>query len=352
MLTDISTTSDQAVKRWSTFMSREAIGKMYLRPLMGTSTNSVIQLHRDLKSAAGDDIKYDLLVQLAGYGVHGSAVLKGNEQRMTWHQDSLGIDQLREAIAYDSMSQQRTLHNMRKQGMGLLSDFYARVYDEVALAHLAGTGGLDAAGNPTALTTAMDGFGGNSFVAVDAAHTVDKGASAMDLDWFRELKEKALTLNPMLRPVRTENGEDVYILILNPYQITSLKNTAGSNKWREIAANADSRGSKNRVYTGAVGKFDGVVIWESIYLPREADNDINYGVFCGAQAAHMAFGNPYSKLGRTPKSTSELFSWFEDVDDYGDKTGLGVASIWGIKRAIFNSATFGNLVLKTTDAPV
>jgi N4-gp56 family major capsid protein len=348
MQTEILTGSLQSVKHWSSFLSKEVIARTYLRKFMGTSDKSIIQVHQDMKQGRGDNVKYDLRVQLTGYGVHGSARLKGNEQRIEYHQDSLGIDQIREGVNYDSMSQQRTLHDLRRDGLDLLADFFARVFDELLFAHLCGT-----VGGNTALNTAMGSFGGNTITAADAEHTFDVtgGPTAFSLDHIRKLREKALLMSPILQPVQ-DQGEGLFVLVLRPEQITSLKNESGGNKWREILSNARERGSNNPIFTGSLGMWDNVVLHESAYLPRTFVSGSTWncnGVFLGAQAGHIAFGNPYSKLGRKAMSTKDFFSVFEDVDDYGDKTGVAAASIVGMKKARFNSEDFGVIRVYTQE---
>ena len=324
---------------------QEFIGETYFRRFMGRTDGAIIQVHTDLKQGPGDTIKYDLLVKLPGYGVQGAARLKGQEKALQYYQDSLGIDQLREGVNWDHMSQQRTVHEFMTDSMRNLGLFFARVYDELMFAHLTGS-----VGDNAALSAALGSFAGNTITAQDAAHTVDNLGSAMSLDFIRQLKEKAYLLEPMLRPARVD-GEDKYVLVMRPEQVTSLKNESGSGKWREITALARERSVRNPIYTGALGEFDNVVLHESRHLSRVAATpNENHAIFMGAQAGHVAFGQAFSKLGTRPKENRELFSVFDDVDDYGDKIGIAGATIFGVKRAIFNSATYGSILLKTTDA--
>lgn len=365
--TTFLTGADQTVKRWSKLLTREAIGRTWLRKFMGTTPNSVIQIHRDLEKERGDQIKYDLLVQLSGYGKPGGSTLKGSEVAMSYYQDSVLIDQLRQGVIYGSLSQQRTLHDLRNDAKENLADFFSRVFDQFMLAQLAGTG----AGN-AALEAILTGgvpdtdFLGCPLSAVSADCIYDKTATAMQLSYITALRERAKVgpgggAQPIIRPVRTEEGEDVYILLLHPAQITSLKNEASG--WRTFVQNARERGATNPLFTGAVGMWDGVVVHESNYIPRGADAagryvltaegaNNNYGLFLGAQAGHIAFGNPYSKLGRMRDvgEVSELFTFTEDIDDYGERTGVGGATIFGMKRAVYNSKTHAVQLCVTTDA--
>jgi N4-gp56 family major capsid protein len=344
-LSQIGTSDPQAVKRWSPWMAREAINRTYARRFMGTDAGSIIQLHTDLKKERGDQIKYDLLVRLGGYGIHGSNTLKGNEQALTWYQDSFLIDQLREGVRYDTMTQQRTLHDYRAAAMDQLADFYARVFEEFLLASLCGT-----AGDNADLAAAVS-FNGFTLTAPDAGHALDKtGAGQFLLSYVTTLKEMAVMMDPPIRPARFD-GRDWFVLLLHPYQITSLKEGTGVDAWRSFVAQAANRGEENPLFNGAVGMWDGVVIHESTYLPRIAASNTNYGLLLGAQAGHIGFGNPYSKLGRQVESSRDLFSIVEDVDDYGELTGVGVASIFGVKKARFNSKDYGLIRVATIDAP-
>lgn len=344
MLTEFNTSSPQAVRRWSQRLTRETIGRTYLRRFMGTSNRAIIQLHTDLRQGRGDEVKFDLLVQLAGYGVHGDTRLKGREKKLTYYQDSLGIDQLREAVAYTTMSQQRTLHQLRRDGTENLADLFARVYDETLLAHLAGD-----AGSNTELNTEMDGFGGNSFAAVDSAHDMDRTSATMSVSFLTAAKAKAKVLNPMLRPARFQ-GQDWYVFLGHPYSIAQMRLETGPTKWAEVQARAGERGRRNPLFTGAVGVWDGVVIHESEFVPYNTSTNVAYNLFLGAQSGHIGFGNPYTTLGRKPSSTNELFSWFEEGDDYGNETGVAGGSIFGLKAAEYNSERFGMIRIRSQDA--
>ena len=65
-------------------------------------------------------------------------------------------------------------------------------------------------------------------------------------------------------------------------------------------------------------------------------------VVAGAQAGALAFGRGDSK---------ETFTWVEEMFDYGNMLGISAGSIFGIKKAVFNSQDFGALVISTYAAP-
>jgi len=131
--------SAETVKLWSKKLSVEALKKTYCGRFIGSSSNSLIQEHKDLKKSAGDRVRYTLRTLLTGDGVQGDATLKGNEERLTTYTDDLLIDQIRHAAdAGGRMSQQRVLFNMRKECMDGLSDWAAARMDRWFFTQIAG----------------------------------------------------------------------------------------------------------------------------------------------------------------------------------------------------------------------
>lgn len=61
-------------------------------------------------------------------------------------------------------------------------------------------------------------------------------------------------------------------------------------------------------------------------------------VLLGAQSAFLAFGQGFS---------FENFDWNEELFDYGNQLGIESGSIFGLKKARFNSADFSTIVLST-----
>ena len=76
---------------------------------------------------------------------------------------------------------------------------------------------------------------------------------------------------------------------------------------------------------------------------------MTHNLFLGAQAGVIAFGNAYGKLGNPAMGKGSHFSWFEDVDDYGNERGIAAGAIFGVKKCRFNSADFGVIRYDTTD---
>jgi len=347
-MTEFGVNDDQAVKLFSKMTFREAIRGTLFNKFTGKTKQSIITRHTDMEKSAGDTVKYDLLEQTSGAGVEGNNWMKGNEAPLTYYQDSVQINQLRQAHQFDQMSQQRTLHNMRQDAKENLSDWWANTLDTYMFRYLCGDTTISFAGN--------SGFVPDSdhyIVCGDVSHTgaiaTDESSlgsndqvDLMDLDYA---KEKARTISPMIRPAKID-GSEYYVVVLHDYSLTDLRvssNDSATIKWSEIQQYANVRGLKNPIFSGSNGVYNKTIIYDSnrIYNPT---GSVRRNLFLGAQAGAFAVGSAYKnrqreRLGNLP------MSWAEDIDDFGDKEGISAGMIFGIKATRYNSKNYGCMVM-------
>lgn len=343
--TEFGTGSPQAVKRWSGQLMRESFGKMGITSLIGRGPNACIQMLTDLDKNAGDEIKHDLLVQDRSNGVNGDDRLKGFETALTYYQDSLKINQKRHAHAFKGMSQQRTVHDLRRDGRYSLSEWWSWFMEGSIFAHLAGLTGDGAESVAGALggDTGDTDYAGNTITAPDAAHLEATGAAATlsDID---TLVAMAKVLNPRVAPLKI-NGQERYILYVHPYTARALRIETGTTQWNQIHQRADEAGPNNPIYTGALGVYNQCILRESEFVP--SNGNLRNNILLGQGAGTIAFGNAH---GKGSNSAGSPFNWREEEDDYGNEKGVAGISCLGIKGSQFNSEAFGRIVWRTTDA--
>lgn len=344
--TEFGSGDPQAVKRWNAELARESIGKTYMKRFLGTSQDSILCMKNDLEQSAGDEIKYDLRMQDRNPGVQGDTRLKGYESALVFHQDSVKIDQLRQGHAFKRMSQQRTIHDLRKEGRASISDWFARTFDALMFAYLAGTAGDDTENISNVL--GAGGFAGNALATPDSDHVITTGAT-MTLQNIDKLVARAKVLNPRIRPAMVD-GSPKYVLVMHPHTVYQLKISTAAGSWNTITQNAGVRGSDNPIYTGALGEYAGVILHESEYIPRVTGTGVTHNLFLGAQAGVFAMGNAYDKIDRGKMGGGSYFKYHEEVDDHDNEKAVSGAAIFGIKKTRFNSLDFGVIRLSTTDA--
>ena len=341
--TEFGTGSAQARKVWSEMLMKETFGKMGLKSLIGRGPSACIQMMTDLEEGAGDTIYFDLLAQDRSNGVNGDSKLDGFEAPLTYYQDTLKINQKRHAHTFLGMSQQRTVHDLRRDGRFSLSEWWAWFLEAGLFAHLAGATGTSNESVEGALgaNTGETDFAGNTVTAPDAAHLLDTGA-IMALSDIDDAVAMAKVNNPRVAPLKV-NGADKYILYVHPYSTRSIRSGAGTT-WSDIHQNASTRGNTNPIYSGALGEYNGVIIRESEFVPHDGTSAHN--VLLGAGAGAIAFGNAWGK--KTSKSGS-YFNWKEKDADYDNEKGVAGISCPGFKGTQFNSQAFGRIVIQSDD---
>lgn len=342
-ITAFGTNDAQTVKIWSSLTFREMLKATLFSRFMGASKNSIIVRLRELEKSAGDQIKYDLLMQMSNSGVTGDNRMKGNEEALVYYQDTVNIDQLRNAHAFRRMSQQRTLHDMRMDAKANLADWWSGTIDSYMFRALCGDTSLTHGQTATAPTSNHIIYSG------DATSTGTIGSNDQitlaDLDYC---KEKAKTLSPMIRPTMVD-GQEYFVVVVHPYSVTDLRlDTAQSayTTWPDIQMYANKRGLNNPIFTGALGVYNGMILFESTRLYSPASN-VMRNLFLGAQAGVFATGNAYDAIERSRIGKQNEMSWYEEVDDYGNEKGISVGCIFGINKSVFNSADYGLVTIES-----
>lgn len=334
-----------AVKLWSEKLYREALKETYIGKFIGNTSSSLIQLLTDTQKGSGDKITFGLRMQLNQAGVSGDSTLEGNEEALSFYNDSIFIDQLRNAVrSQGRMSEQRVPYNMREESMMALKDWMSNAMDTGFFNQICGnTGetdtkktGMQAAVAPTTLIV-----GGGHSTEASLSATTTHAITLRDLDIA---VARAKVASPVFKPLRIK-GEDYYVAFVHPYQTYQLRGQTSSGQWADIQKAAIQGGniSGNPIFTGALGVYNGVVLHESSRIPNVvgtpnsgAVTDFRRGAFCGAQVAAIAFGQDSG-----PNRTT----WNEKMFDFGNQLGVAAGVIWGLKKSVFNSADFATFAL-------
>lgn len=331
-----------AIKLWSEKLFREALKETYISKFIGQGNNSLVQMLTDTQKGAGDKITFGLRMQLAAAGVSGDSTLEGNEEALSFFNDAIYVDQLRNAVrSQGRMSEQRVPYNMREEARMALSDWMADAMDTSFFNQICGnTGETDTKRTGMQATTAPTTFlvGGGHTTEASLSATTTHAITLRDLD---RAVATAKVASPVFKPIRMK-GEDYFVAFVHPYQGYQLRGQTNSGQWADIQKAAMQGGNitGNPIFTGALGVYNNVIIHESTRIPATtgaSDNTLyKRGVFCGAQAAGIAFGQDNG-----PNRTT----WNEKMFDYGNQLGVAAGVIWGLKKAVFNSADLSVIAL-------
>lgn len=338
-----------AVKLWSRKLFQEALKETYIERFIGTSSNSLIVRKDETSKSAGDKITYGLRMQLSGDGVQGDAILEGNEEALTTYSDSLFINQLRHAVkSAGKMSEQRVPFSVRDEAMQGLKDWLADKMDAGFINQIAGYSDQTDT-RYTGNNTAVAPTASTRIIVTEAGSTtesqIDSG-DLFDITYIDKAVTLAKTATPYIRPVRVD-GKDMYVMFLHPYQVRDLRISTTTGQWLDIqkAAMTGGQTTNNPIFTGALGVYNNVVLHESTRMPVGTNSGtpittVRRAVFCGAQAATIAFGQGYGGGGLGGNWTEKLF-------DYGNQLGVAGGIIWGLKKNVFNSTDFATIVVSS-----
>ena len=352
-----------AVKLWSKKLAVEVSKATLIAPLIGTSSNSIIQLKDETQKGSGDKVTFGLRTQLFGDGVSENEVQEGNEETLATYSDAIMINELSHAVRIkndQAIDAQRVPFSMRSEALAGLSDWYSDRLSMMAFIQWCGYTAptMVFEGRTVNLTAKHWGF--NAPLAPSTNRILRPAAVANDesltdsnvftLDLIDKAVEKAKLANPKIRPARV-NGENYYVMYLHPTQVTSLRTNTSTGQWMDITK-AVYNGAKanNPFFDGSLGVYNRVVLREAEHVTEGVSTagarvaNTRRAVLLGAQSAVAAFGM---------KNTPEKYKQVEELFDYQRELGVAAQTVLGLKKTRFNTLNedYGVITVSTYAAP-
>jgi len=315
------------------------------------SGNSLIRVLDNLKKEKGDTINYQLRTKITGDGFTEGQAAVGNEQALTYYNDSIAINELRQAIKVpgdDTIFKQREYLDQYEDARPELSRWYAERLDDWFFNHLCA--------QSVVTTGTRNGF--NTPTAVDSDHLLvisgsdESSLSAsnpLTLAFIDKMVTKARTVSNPLRPIKVD-GDDFYVLFISDQQAYDLRRDTGNETydWWSIhqALIQGGYAEKSGIFTGAIGVYNGCVIHSTNRIKNGIASSATTTaaqrcVLTGAGAITLALGKAASgEFGdeAVPMKVAE-----EDFD-YGHEVGICGNFVGGLKAAVFNSTYHGLIV--------
>lgn len=306
-------------KVWAKKVWHEGVKDSYFDKFTAMDGSNVVHQNKDLTNVKGDSVVFGLMMNLSGAGVEGNrAILAGNEEALNIYDFTVNTQLVRNAVSRFEADDQKTQYDMLKEIKGALKQWLADWLDNKLIAKLTTT-----TPNPT------------ETVYASAANTVssttanDKLTTAL----ISRAKRKAMMHAPKVQPIKVD-GMDKYIMLVSPWAARDLKDDP---KWLAAQQNANVRGSKNPIFTGALGEYDGVILYEyervSLSNGGASSANVCYNLLLGKQAACFAVARPAKHI--------------EQTDDYGNVAGNGIAFYGAVEKTKFNGKDYGTIQVIT-----
>jgi len=338
-MADTTPATGLVVQQWEDKFFTEYLHNGGFKSLMGTSENAVIQVKEDLTKKAGDSITIALVNRLTNAATTGTTVLEGAEEDLASRSMRIYVDKRRNAVRVAEMSEQRSAISLREAARATLLDWSMEdTRDQIitALGSLNGTAFVDrtAAIGDAWLVDNLDrvyfgaGVGSGTDLSADLAQ-LDTTNDLFNTAALDGMILKAKTCSPKIRPMRDSgNGKRYYVVFANPY---AFKNLRDSMITSNALVNTPSEMENSQIWEGGDLHWNGAIVKEVDNLPIYADlgsggtAEVTPVYLCGAQALAIAYAKRW-------KTVTEEF-------DYGDKFGVAVDGIYGVRKLIFGSGT-------------
>lgn len=272
---------------------------------------------KNLKQAKGDEVNFGLAMNLKGNGVSGNNTLKGNEEEMQMYDFSVKTTLVRNAVTRFEADDQKSPYENLPLIKGVLVQWLSDWKDNKLISALTA--------NPTT---------GERLIASAAGTEVSLTANdKLTCAVIGRAKRKAKMHEPMVKPLKID-GQDKYIMLVGTWAARDLK---ADPVWQAAQQNAAIRGSKNPIFTGALGEYDGVVLYEYERVQNTktgaSSANVVHNLLLGQQAACFA--------------VAREARFIKDEDDYGNVQGNGIAFFGGIEKSVYNSKDYGVIQVMT-----
>lgn len=344
------------VKLWSKDLARAERETLELASLIGDDENSIIQVKNETVKGKGDRVTFGLRARLTQAGIGSSDTAEGNGEGLTTYSDNVLIDELGGNVGVKSentIDAQRVPFDLRRQAKDGLAEWWADRKSASFFNHVCGYTPANTVSSTTGpkftglnTVTAPAGTGRQVWAGTAANDQSLTSSDTFTLDLIDAAVEGATVGNQMVRPIIIK-GQKKYVCYLHPYQVTALRTNSASGQWLDIqkAAMAGMDAKLSPIYTGALGEYNGVILRKSQDVTQGVNSSsgaaittVRRAVLLGAQAAVIAYGQ---------QNGAGKYRWNEELFDHKRRLEVSAWSIWGLKKAVFNSTDFGAVVISS-----
>lgn len=339
-MADTSAATGLTVQQWDDKFYVEYIQNHPFRSYMGSDENSIFQIKEDLTAKKGKYVTFSLLNRLTGDGVTGSQTLEGNEEDLNSRSFRVEVNKRRNAVVVPEIEEQYSAIGLRDAAKPVLKTWAEekdinRVYE--ALYSINGTA-YASASEADKDAWLVDNADRVLFGALKSnASSLDHSTSLANIDNTDDkltpnalslMKRIAFSATPKIRPIRlAKQNKRWLIAFAHPLCFRDLKNHATMTQaQREVTITEQN----NILFQGGDVEWDGIIVHECDGMPTLSavgNGGINVGgVFlCGAQALGLAVAKRWVSK--------------EQTRDYGDKPGVAIECIDGLKKMLFGSGS-------------
>lgn len=353
-------------QKWSNTYWSEYIRESGFMPYMRRSSNSIFRILTGGETGGASIVNIPLMARLKGRGVQDNEVLEGNEEDLANFNDQVRTVWIRNGVVVPKSTSYRTEMDLLGAARDGLKNWAAENMRDSIIANLGSiiipgatdTNGM--AGTDTAVTYAASTAGQRNaylvantdriLMGIAKANTssgvwatslanVDSTNDKLSTSMISLAKRMARTADPHIRPFRTEDGREYFVLFTPSLPFRDLQNDTAM---QQANRDARERGIDNPIFQDGDLIWNGVIIREIPELPVIAGAgassiDVARSYLCGQSAIAIAWEQQ-----PTPRSDPDR--------DYGFRPGVATEELRGMKKVSWGGANYAVFELVTSAA--
>ena len=350
-MANTTTQSDLVVTKFLSDFFKEFVRENLFFPYTGKSSNNPIVIKQDRQK-----VNIPLVAKLSGNGVSGNATLDGNEEFLNQYAYTLTPTYHRNAVRLSNEEREKPAVDLMRAAREMLMSWgMEKVRDDIiveAMGSFYNSGAITTVNDTTAaINTAADAWlTNNSDRALYGAATgnlsagdhsaslanVDTTSDKLTGDVVRLAAKIARTADPLIRPIRTNGGAEVYVMFVGTQAFLHLEEDLET-----LHSNAGVRGPNNPLFRPGVDLF-----WSDVIIRRvpeistllanstyyatagDSSSKVEPAFLCGAQAVGYGLGQePMLRIDRDK--------------DYEFQPGVAVELKHDIDKLVYNDKDHG-----------
>jgi hypothetical protein len=300
--------SDLQRKQWMNDGLLESASVSFWQPYTGRTSDSIVYQVNNESASTGHTVVFDYSGKLTGKAIKGDNIAYGKGEIKRKFSDKISVDEYTIPVdngkKFDGVDIGDLTINEHSDSRNKLGDLFIRWKDQMIFDTLQGCLGE----NPSHIISLGTTFVYDDLIDIEDAAKTGKGMVA-PLSSGVVGTTDADRRGP-LEFFKTENGDQLYLCIMDSYMAKTLKKSAD---YQTIVINADVRGNNNRSISMVLGRLGKVIYVEA--------GDF-FGITDGTGAFNLEDSDiDFAGLRKYKKVTADDSIIWEGQDTFDSATG-------------------------------
>lgn len=249
-------------KKWIRDGIKPAAAKSFWGPYTANSSTAIVYQENDISASEGHTVVFDYSGKLTGKAIKGKNTAYGKGEVKRKFSGLITVDRYRIPVdngdKFDGVNIGDLTINEHSDSRKKLADLFIRWKDQMLFDAAQGSIGAVKTAKPSHIYDLGTTFDYNKLLVLEQA--VKTGLGFVKASTTGAVTTNKADRRAPLEPFKTENGEDIFLFLVDSYMSTKIKT---SNGYQNLVFNADVRGNNNRAITSIIGKIGRFIIVEA-----------------------------------------------------------------------------------------